>query len=85
MATLSPVQIKLIVEAVFEKYDANKNDYLEWGEIETMLKDSFKKMKSWRNVSDEDIKTLVGTDGNRKRQRLNRKDLGEIIRKALKL
>jgi hypothetical protein len=85
MATLSPVQISVIVEAVFEKYDANKNDYLELGEIETMLKDSFKKMKSWRNVSDEDIKTLVGTDGNRKRQRLNRKDLGEIIRKALKL
>ena len=50
-----------------------------------MLKDSFKKMKSWRNVSDEDIKTLAGTDGNRKRKRLNRKDLGEIIRKALKL
>lgn len=50
-----------------------------------MLKDSFKKLNSWRHVSDEDIKTLVGTDGNRKRQRLNRKDLGEIIRRALKL
>jgi stalled ribosome alternative rescue factor ArfA len=50
-----------------------------------LLKDSFKKTNRWSGVDDNDIKALVGMDGYRTRQKLNRKDLGEIFSKALKL
>lgn len=50
MSALSQIQLDRFVDAVFDKYDINKNNYLETNEIFLMLVDAFKKINRWRQV-----------------------------------
>ncbi len=63
----------MIVDAIFKKYDANENGFLQFNEVSVMLIDSFKKTNRWRKVDEEDVKTLLGISERNKKDKVDRK------------
>lgn len=71
--TRLPIPMDDVVNAVFDKYDVNRNGFLETEEILTMLMDAFKKTNRCRKVDEWDIKALIKVSSTSSRGRVNRK------------
>lgn len=85
MAKIALDHLEYIVEAVFVKYDVNRNGYLETNEILTMLIDAFRKINSWRKVDDRDILELLSVSNKSRNGKINKNELAEIFRKVLSI
>jgi Ca2+-binding EF-hand superfamily protein len=85
MAKIALDHLEYIVEAVFAKYDVNRNGYLETNEILTMLMDAFRKMNSWRKVDDRDILELLSVSNKSQNGKINKRELADIFRKYLRI
>lgn len=55
MAEITDEQLKKAVDAIFAKYDKDKNNTLDASEIQGILKNSFEKVAVSREPTQEDI------------------------------
>ena len=53
-------QLRQAISSIFQKYDKDRNNTLDYIEIKAVINDAFKNMATGRNVTDEDVKKFVG-------------------------
>lgn len=60
--TIKPTddQLRQAITSIFQKYDKDRNNTLDYIEIKAVINDAFKNMATGRNVTDEDVKKFVG-------------------------
>lgn len=78
-------KIDQAVEQLFNKYDANKNGYLEDTELVHIIRDVFSHLgvNEKRELTEEDVqKVMKALDTNRD-GKVNKEELGQMIRRCM--
>lgn len=81
MSKPSDDQIKLAIDAVFVKYDLDKSNTLDYGELKNVIADSFKQLGASRNVTDLDVKKFVGAVDKNNDGKVTKVELFEIFKR----
>ncbi len=55
MSKPTNIQLKQAIDALFLKYDADKNNALDYTEIKKIMEDAFRNMNNRKSITDEDI------------------------------
>jgi hypothetical protein len=53
-------QLLFAVDMIFQKYDTDKSNTLEFEEVKRIVQDTFKSTGDTRRITDEDVKKFVG-------------------------
>ena len=53
-------QLRQAIEAIFQRYDRDRSNSLDYMEIKVIINDAFKNMGNGRQVTDEDVRKFVG-------------------------
>lgn len=81
MSKPSDEQLRQAIDAVFVKYDADKNNTLDYGELKNVISDAFKQLGATRNVTDNDVKKFVGAVDKNSDGKVTKMELFEIFKK----
>lgn len=53
-------QLRQAINSIFQKYDKDRSNTLDYMEIKEVINDAFRNMNNGRSVTDEDVKKFVG-------------------------
>jgi Ca2+-binding EF-hand superfamily protein len=73
-------QLQDVINAVFSRYDTDKNDSLDFGEMKNLITDAFSKLNQSRQISDEDVKRFTLVADKNLDGKINRSELFTIFK-----
>lgn len=76
-------QLRQAIGSIFQKYDKDRNNTLDYLEIKEVINDAFRNMKSGRNVTDEDVKKFVGAVDQNSDGKISPQELFNIFKKII--
>jgi Ca2+-binding EF-hand superfamily protein len=76
-------QLKQAVDAVFTKYDADHNNYLDSNEVFNLIQDALKHMKSTRTVTKGEVDGFIAAVDKSGDGKIQKTELYEIFKKVL--
>jgi Ca2+-binding EF-hand superfamily protein len=83
MSAYSEAQLVQAVDAVFAKYDADGNNYLDANEVFNLINDALKHMKSTRQVSKGEVDQFIAAVDKSGDGKIQKTELYEIFKKVL--
>lgn len=81
MSSPSDDQLREAINAVFNKYDVDKSNTLDQGELRNVVADAFKQLGSTRSVNETDIKKFIGAVDKNSDGKVTKMELFEIFKK----
>lgn len=79
----SEAQLVQAVDAVFAKYDADGNNYLDANEVYNLINDALSHMKSSRKVSQQEVTQFIAAVDKSGDGKIQKTELYEIFKKVL--
>lgn len=76
-------QLRQAINSIFQKYDKDRNNTLDYIEIKEVINDAFRNMKSGRNVTDQDVKKFVGAVDQNSDGKISPQQLFNIFKKII--
>ena len=74
-------QLRQAIDGVFSKYDKDKSNTLDYGELKDVITDAFKQLGATRNVNEADVKKFVGAVDKNNDGKITKMELFEIFKK----
>lgn len=76
-------QIRSAVDAVFDKFDADKNNYLDENETMQLINTALKAMNTGRQVSQAEVQQFIKAVDSSNDGKIQKPELFEIFKKVL--
>lgn len=76
-------QLRQAINSIFQKYDVDRSNSLDYMEIKQVINDAFRNMNSGRSVTDEDVKKFVGAVDQNSDGKISPQELFNIFKKII--
>lgn len=76
-------QLRQAIDAIFNKYDADKSGTLEGGEIFSLINDAFKSLGRNRDVKSDEVSQFVKAIDKNGDGKISKAELFEILKKLI--
>jgi Ca2+-binding EF-hand superfamily protein len=76
-------QLEDAINAVFGKYDVDKSDSLDFGEVKNLITDAFSKLNQPRQVTEEDVKKFAMAVDKNSDGKITRVELFAIFKQII--
>lgn len=83
MTTAGDDQLRMAINAVFDKYDVDKSQTLDFAEVKNVVADAFKQLGATRAVTDDDVKKFVGAVDKNHDYKITKVELFEIFKRLV--
>jgi Ca2+-binding EF-hand superfamily protein len=76
-------QLRQAIDAIFAKYDTDKNGTLEGNEIFSLINDAFKSLGRNRQVKEEEVNQFIKAIDKNGDSKISKPELFEILKKLI--
>lgn len=79
----SEPELKAAIDAVFSKYDKDKNNSLDFGEIRELLNDAYAQIGNPKTITDADVKKFASAVDKDSDGKITKSELLEIFKRIV--